>query len=162
MSRFRTPEVSREQLVLWSQRLDDALPADHPVRMLDLLLRSSAFAETFGAWESEYFLIEGQPPYPPRDLAALYLHGLLNRLRSSRPLESACWNRLDVLWLLSGQYRLRKPTVEPRIGYLKHVLGLRRFLRRGPEKVRAEWTLACTPVNIGVLLRCWQNVRPVL
>jgi transposase len=102
-SGFRRPEVSREQLVLWSQRLEDAIPVDHPVRLLDELLHSAGFAATFQAWEGEYHLLEGQPPYHPRDLAGLYLYGMLNRLRSSRQLESACYNRLDILWLLSGQ-----------------------------------------------------------
>ncbi len=38
-------------------------------------------------------------------------------------------------------YKRRREIVEPRFGYLKHSLGVRRFLRRGLEKVRAEWTL---------------------
>lgn len=103
MSGFRQPELKREQLVLWSQRLEDAIPADHPVRLLDELLHSESFATTFRVWEREYDRLEGQPPYHPRDLAGLYLYGMLNRLRSSRQLESACYNRLDVIWLLSGQ-----------------------------------------------------------
>jgi transposase len=52
----------------------------------------------------EYVLHEGQPPYHPRDLAGLYLYGMLNRIRSSRQLEAATWNRLDVIWLLQGQH----------------------------------------------------------
>jgi transposase len=103
MAGFRQPEVPRSQLVLWSERLEDALPADHPVRQLDFLLRCAAFASLFREWENDYVLLEGQPPYHPRDLAALHLYGLLNRLRSSRQLEAACWNRLDVIWLMSGQ-----------------------------------------------------------
>ena len=103
MSGFRQPEVPREQMVLWSQRLEDAIPADHPVRLFDELLHSEAFAKTFAGWERYYDLREGQPPYHPRDLAGLYLYGMLNRKRSSRQLESACYNQLDVIWLLSGQ-----------------------------------------------------------
>lgn len=103
MSGFRQPEVSREQLVLWEHRLEDAIPLDHPVRLMDELLGSDGFAATFRAWELEYDRLTGQPPYHPRDLAGLYLYGMLNRLRSSRQLESACYNRLDVIWLLSGQ-----------------------------------------------------------
>jgi transposase len=104
MSGFRKPEVPREQLVLWSQRLDDALPDDHPVRQVDWLLRSDAFAAAFSEWERQYVLVEGKPPYHPRDLAGLYLYGMMNRIRSSRQLEGACWNRLDVVWLMSGQH----------------------------------------------------------
>lgn len=103
MSGFRGVEQDREQMVLWSQRLDDAIPADHPVRLLDFALRSAAFGKTFLDWERKYVLLEGKPPFHPRDLAALYLYGLMNRIRSSRQLESACYNRLDVIWLMQGQ-----------------------------------------------------------
>ncbi len=104
MAGFRTPEVPRHQAVLWSQRLDDALPLDHVVRHLADLLESETFRATFQQWAGEYVLLEGQPPYHPRDLTALYIYGMLNRLRSSRQLEAACWNRVDVIWLMSGQH----------------------------------------------------------
>jgi hypothetical protein len=52
--------------------------------------------------------------------------------------------------------------VEPRIGQVKHVLGLRRFLRRGLEAVSTEWSLACTAVNLGILLSHWEEVAAVL
>ena len=104
MSGFRQPEQSREQIVLWAHRLDDAIPLDHPVRHFDYLLRSEAFAETFTEWQRRYVLVEGKPPYPPRYLAGLYLYGMMNRIRSSRQLEAACYNRLDVIWLMDGQH----------------------------------------------------------
>ncbi len=47
MSGFREPEISREQMVLWSRRLDDAIPLDHPVRHMGELLHSEAFRDTF-------------------------------------------------------------------------------------------------------------------
>lgn len=104
MSGFRKPDLPRDQLVLWSQRLDDALPDDHPVRHLDLMLRSQSFAATFSEWEQAYVRVEGKPPYHPRDLAGLYVYGMMNGIRSSRQLERACWNRLDVIWLMSNQH----------------------------------------------------------
>ena len=66
MSGFRTPETSREQLVLWEHRLEDAVPADHQVRHLDVLLGASAFAETFDEMQQQYVLNRGKPPYHPR------------------------------------------------------------------------------------------------
>lgn len=104
MSGFRQPEQPREQMVLWSQRLDDAIPPDHPVRQVEFLLHARPFAETFAELERQYVLVEGKPPYHPRDLAALYLYGMMNGIRSSRRLEAACYNRLDVIWLLQGQH----------------------------------------------------------
>ena len=103
MSGFRTPEIPREQLVLWEHRLEDAIPNDHPVRHLDYLLRSGAFAETFAEMKREYVLHMGKPPYHPRILAGLYFYGMLERIRSSRKLEKACYCRLDVIWLMQGQ-----------------------------------------------------------
>lgn len=104
MCGFRTPELPREQILLWGRRLDDAVPMDHAVRHVYLLLRANAFQQTFTEWERCYVLTEGQPPYHPRDLASLYIYGMMNRIRSSRQLEAACYNRIDVIWLMSGQH----------------------------------------------------------
>jgi transposase len=103
MAGFRTPEQPREQIVLWSQRLDDAIPLDHPVRLVAHLLEAEAFAPLFREWTQDYVLVEGKPPYHPRDLSVLYIYGMMNRIRSSRQLEAACYNRLDVRWLMAGQ-----------------------------------------------------------
>ena len=103
MSGFRTAEIPREQMVLWERRLEDAIPQGHQVRHLDLLLGSAAFRDTFREMEQRYVLNRGKPPYHPRNLAALYLYGMLHRLRSSRQLEDACHARLDVIWLMRGQ-----------------------------------------------------------
>jgi transposase len=102
MSGFRQPEIPRMQLHLWGQRLEDAMPEDHPARLLEELLESAAFAATFADWERDYDRMAGQPPYHPRELSKLYLYGLLSRRRSSRMLEMACHNRIDVIWLMSG------------------------------------------------------------
>jgi transposase len=104
MAGFRKPEVPRDQLVLWSARLDDAIPTDHPVRHVAYLLDSEPFSTTFREWEQSYVLLEGKPPYHPRDLTGLYVYGMMNRVRSSRQLEAACYNRVDVIWLMSGQH----------------------------------------------------------
>lgn len=104
MSGFRKVDMPREQFVLWEQRLDDAVPLDHPVRHVVELMNSDAFAETFREWERHYMLVEGKPPYHPRDLAGLYIYGMMNGIRSSRQLEGACYNRLDVIWLMEGQH----------------------------------------------------------
>jgi transposase len=47
----------------------------------------------------------------------------------------------------------RAAVVEPVFGILKEHLGLRRFLRRGLENVRAEWQLLCAAYNLRKLWR---------
>jgi len=45
-------------------------------------------------------------------------------------------------------YGLRKQTVEPVFGIIKHVMGFRQFSMRGLDKVSGEWTLATLAWNV--------------
>jgi hypothetical protein len=42
-----------------------------------------------------------------------------------------------------ARYRRRKAIVEPVIGWIKEVLGFRRFSLRGEAKTRGEWNVVC-------------------
>ena len=46
-----------------------------------------------------------------------------------------------------NKYRLRKQTVEPVFGIIKHAMKFRQFLLRGVEKVRGEWQLVTLAYN---------------
>jgi hypothetical protein len=48
----------------------------------------------------------------------------------------------------NSRYRLRKQVVEPVFGQMKEARGFRRFLLRGIDKVKREWTLLCTVHNL--------------
>ena len=58
-----------------------------------------------------------------------------------------------------AKYRLRKQTVEPVFGIIKHWMGFRQFLLRGHEKVSGEWELVTLAYNVKRLWRmdCIQN-----
>ncbi len=45
-------------------------------------------------------------------------------------------------------YRRRKAIAELPFGWIKHVLGFRRFSLRGLKKVRGEWQLLCAALNL--------------
>ncbi|OXC79783.1 Mobile element protein [Caballeronia sordidicola] len=45
-------------------------------------------------------------------------------------------------------YGLRKNTVEPVFGIIKHVMGFRQFSLRGLSNVGAEWSLVALAWNI--------------
>jgi transposase len=47
-----------------------------------------------------------------------------------------------------AKYRRRKAIVEPVFGWLKHILGFRRFSVRGLTKVTGEWSLVWLAVNL--------------
>jgi len=94
----RSPEV-RDQVVLFAERLDEAIPPDHSVRLLDAILERLDWSK----WEACYHGRLGQPPIHPQVLAAALLYGLLKRVRSSRALEEALIVRLDFRWLVEGR-----------------------------------------------------------
>lgn len=96
---FAKVRESREQQVLFPERLDDAVDEDHDVRLVDKILRSVDFCE----WERKYDRTKGQPPIHPRVVASVILYGLLCRITSSRSLEEALQVRLDFRWLAEGR-----------------------------------------------------------
>ena len=71
---------------------------------------------------------------------------------SSRPIQPGTRRYLMQQRLKKGgfrsRYRLRKQTVEPVIGQAKEARGFRRFLLRGSDKVRQEWSLVCLAHNL--------------
>ena len=52
-----------------------------------------------------------------------------------------------------ARYRRRKAIVEPVIGWIKAVLGFRRFSLRGEAKARGEWSVVCLAINLKRLHR---------
>lgn len=90
---------SREQTSLFPEALDELLPADHPVRVIDLFVDRLDLAEL--GFHKLTLAAKGRPPYHPADLLKLYLYGYLNRVRSSRRLEAECHRNIEVLWLLN-------------------------------------------------------------
>jgi len=53
-------------------------------------------------------------------------------------------------------YKLRGQTVEPVFGQIKDVRGFDRFMRRGVEACRSEWSLICATHN---LLKLWRSAK---
>ena len=90
---------SRHQSALFPPSLNELIPVDHPVRVIDAFAESldlSALAFTKAAPTTT-----GRPPYHPGDLLKLYLYGYLNQVRSSRRLEREATRNIEVLWLLN-------------------------------------------------------------
>ena len=57
---------------------------------------------------------------------------------------------------------LRKEIVEHLVGIVKTIDGFRRFTVRGLDKVRAQWALVCTAVNLRKLYAWWRQGKLVL
>lgn len=95
---FAKPPQPRDQIELFPRTLDDAIPDDHPVRVLDELLDLCDFSQ----FEAQYHGSLGQPPYPPRTLVKIWLYALTCGLRSSRTVANALQYSVDFMWLAHG------------------------------------------------------------
>ena len=98
MTRWAESPEQRSQMVLFAERLDDAIPQSHIVRLLDEILSKLDWSK----WEAKYHQRLGQPAIHPRVLASVVVYGLLTRIRSSRGLEEALKVRMDFRWLAQG------------------------------------------------------------
>jgi len=90
--------VSREQMILMPESVDEYINEDNAVRVIDVYI-DSLDLNVLGFTKSE--LNEtGRPPYAPQDLLKLYVYGYMNRIRSSRRLETESKRNVEVMWLL--------------------------------------------------------------
>src|SRR5947207_658208 len=90
--------ISREQITLFPEAVDDFITADNPVLFLDAFV-DSLDTVTLG-FEHATLSSTGAPPYHPKDLLRLYLYGYLNRIRTSRLLERETTRNLELFWLM--------------------------------------------------------------
>ena len=73
----------RDQIVLFAETLEQRIPEDHPVRILDEILSRLDWKE----WEAEYHGKSGQPPIHPSVMCKVLLFAMIRRIRSSRQIE---------------------------------------------------------------------------
>jgi transposase len=87
----------RTQSVLFPERLDDWIDEDSTVRVIDVFvdeldLRKLGFERADPA-------ATGRPGYSPATLLKIYVYGYLNRVQSSRRLETEAQRNLELIWL---------------------------------------------------------------
>ncbi len=90
----------RRQATLFPTCIDDLIPEDAEVRVIDLFVDALPLKD-LGFLEKAP-VEEGRPMYHPADLFKLYVYGYLNRIRTSRLLARECQRNIELLWLLKG------------------------------------------------------------
>jgi transposase len=98
-SYWQDAPMPREQLVLFAETLEQRIPEDHPVRILDEILSRMDWSQ----WETEYDGKRGQPPIHPSVMCKVLLFALIRRIRSSRQIEYNVKHSIDFMWLASGR-----------------------------------------------------------
>src|SRR6476620_10568532 len=89
----------RDQATLFPERLDEAIDADNPVRVVDAYVDALDLAALGFDVEPE---ATGRPGYHPATMLKIYLYGYINQIQSSRRLERECQRNIELMWL-TGQ-----------------------------------------------------------
>lgn len=98
-SYWQDAPTPRGQLVLIPTALEELIPQEHPVRLVDEILDKMDWT----SWEAAYHGTFGQPPIHPSVMAKILLFAMIRRIRSSRSIEYELKHSIDFMWLTSGR-----------------------------------------------------------
>lgn len=90
---------SRSQTSLFPVSLEELIPEDHLVRVIDLYVNKLDLLQL--GFDKALPKGTGRPSYDPADQLKLYLYGYFQRIRSSRRLEAECRRNIEVMWLIN-------------------------------------------------------------
>jgi transposase len=96
MKRFVQGE-SRTQVILLPECLDDYVVETNPVRVVDVFVDELDLGKL--GFDGVDPAATGRPAYHPAVLLKIYLYGYLNRIQSSRRLESEAQRNVELMWL---------------------------------------------------------------
>ena len=129
--------IDRTQTHLLPETVEQYVPEDAPVRVIDAFVESLDVTKLGLKDEVAVPLAKGRPRYHPKTLLKLYLYAYLLRIRSSRRLEAECHRNLELIWLLGGL----KPD-------FKTIAEFRRLNPKVFAGVFREFNLVCRRLNL--------------
>ncbi|HCG5126698.1 TPA: IS1182 family transposase [Vibrio parahaemolyticus] len=89
---------SRTQVTLFPEALDDFVTEDNPVRVIDVFVDELNLKQM--GFNRVIAKRTGRPGYHPATILKLYIYGYLNRIQSSRRLETEANRNIELMWLL--------------------------------------------------------------
>lgn len=127
--------VSREQVLMFPEVMDDYVSQENPVRFVDAWVDGLELGQLgFSKAEPDEL---GRPAYDPRDLLKLYIYGYVNEIRSSRKLERETKRNLELMWLI------RKLTPDH-----KTIANFRSANSKALKEVFRQFTRLCRELNL--------------
>ncbi len=127
--------VSRDQIVLFPEAMDDYISPENPVRFIDAFVEKINLSKQ--GFKKSIPAKTGRPAYNPKALLKLYIYGYKNRITSSRRLEMETHRNMEVIWLL----RKLRPD-------FKTIADFRKENALAFKAVFREFTLLCRTLNL--------------
>ena len=125
----------RDQILLFPEAIDEYIGEENPVRFIEAYV-DGLDLEALG-FHGAKAAATGRPPYEPKDMLKLYVYGYINRVRSSRRLETECHRNVEVMWLL----RKLRPD-------FKTIADFRRDNKGAFKRVFRDFVLLCRKLDL--------------
>ena len=93
--------LNRKQQQFFPPSIDEYVSQDNPVRAIEDYVELLNMVE-LGFTKAALGSADGQPAYHPKLLLKIYIYGYLNKIRSSRKLESEIKRNIEIMWLCAG------------------------------------------------------------
>ena len=136
MSNIYKKGENRKQQMFFPPSIDEYVSKDNPVRAIEDYVELLDMV-TLDFTKAALVSTDGQPAYHPKLLLKIYIYGYLNKIRSSRKLESEIkWN-IEMLWLCAG--------LQPSY---KTIADFRKENSKALKQVFREFTLLCKELDL--------------
>ena len=126
---------NRKQQMFFPPSIDEYVSSDNPVRVIDDYVEMLDIKEL--GFELNKNELDGRPAYNPKLLLKIYIYGYLNRVRSSRKLETEIKRNIELMWLCSNL----KPSY-------KTISDFRKDNPKALKRVFREFTLLCKNIDL--------------
>ena len=136
MSNIYKQGENRKQQMFFPPSIDEYVNEDNQVRAIEDYVEILDMVK-LGFTKSALNSSDGQPAYHPKLLLKIYIYGYLNRIRSSRKLETEIKRNIEMMWLCSGL----KPSY-------KTIADFRKENSKALKKVFREFVLLCKELDL--------------
>ena len=136
MSNIYKEGKDRKEELCFPPSIDEYVGEDNQVRAIEDYVELLDMVE-LGFTKSALNSADGQPAYHPKLLLKIYIYGYLNRIRSSRKLESEIKRNVEMMWLCAG--------LEPKY---KTIADFRKENSKPLKKVFREFVLLCKELDL--------------
>ena len=126
----------RKQQMMFPPSIDEYVSEDNPVRGIEAYVEMLDMIE-LGFTKAALNSADGQPAYHPKLLLKIYIYGYLNKIRSSRKLETEMKRNIEMMWLCAGLY----PSY-------KTIADFRKENSKALKRVFREFVLLCKEIDL--------------
>jgi len=136
MSNIYKKGENRKQQMFFPPSIDEYVSEDNQVRAIEDYVEILDMVK-LGFTKSALNSSDGQPTYHPRLLLKIYIYRYLNRIRSSRKLETEIKRNIEMMWLCAG--------LTPNY---KTITDFRKENSKPLKKVFREFVLLCKELDL--------------